>query len=74
MWSQSRRTVASLVACVAVSLSASATQKAPAAPTEKPAAGVVVNDVHSRLNETRVNRDPASSQRAATFRPRGGAS
>jgi FAD/FMN-containing dehydrogenase len=49
MWNQSARTIASLVACAPLSLSA--------APTEKPpAAGVVVNDVHSRLNETRVNR------------------
>ena len=47
--------VAALAACAALSLSAAA--QGPPAPAEKPpAAGVVVNDVHSRLNETRVNR------------------
>ena len=49
MWSVSAKAVAPLVALAALSLSG--------APEQKQAApGVVVNDVHSRLNETRVQR------------------
>ncbi len=49
MWTARGKTLTPLIASLALWLSCAPAQKAPEA-------GVVVNDVHSQLNETRVNR------------------